>query len=290
MTWRDAARLGRLSNLPTVWSNVLAGVALVDAPTADWRLLPLLLAMSLAYVAGMYLNDAFDADFDARERPQRPIPAGRVPRATVFAAGAAMLAASLVLLLAVGYLPQDGTGWRPAAAGAMLAAAILLYDLHHKANPLSPLLMGLCRALVYLAAGFVFARAAPLALVIGATLLLGHIVGLTALAKQESLGRLANLWPLLPLAAPLVYGLWLTLAAPSAWLFLTALAAVLAVAVGLAARRRPGDIGRAVVLLLAGISLLDALLIAGAGRPGLAAVAAAGFALTLALQRLVPGT
>lgn len=290
MIWRDAVRLGRLSNLPTVWSNVLAGIVLAEGSAADPRLLPVLVAMSLAYVAGMYLNDAFDAEIDARERPQRPIPAGRVGRTQVFAAGAAMLAASLVLLLAVGHLPENGTGWRPAAAGAVLAAAILVYDLHHKGNPLGPLLMGLCRALVYVVAGLVVARSATLPLLVGAALLLGHVVGLTALAKQESLGRLANLWPLLPLAAPLVYGLWLTLAAPAAWLFLTALAAVLAVAIGLAARRRPGDIGMAVVLLLAAISLLDALLVAGAGRPGLAILAAAGFPLTLLLQRFVPGT
>jgi 4-hydroxybenzoate polyprenyltransferase len=55
-------------------------------------------------------------------------------------------------------------------------------------------------------------------------------------------------------------------------------------------RRAPGDIPRAVVSLIAGISLLDAVLIAGAGAPTYAALATLGFLLTLALQRLVPGT
>ena len=30
------------------------------------------------YIGGMYLNDAFDRDIDARERPERPIPSGHV--------------------------------------------------------------------------------------------------------------------------------------------------------------------------------------------------------------------
>jgi 4-hydroxybenzoate polyprenyltransferase len=45
-----------------------------------------------------------------------------------------------------------------------------------------------------------------------------------------------------------------------------------------------------VVSLIAGISLLDAVLIAGAGNVPVAWLAVAGFALTLLLQRFVPGT
>jgi 4-hydroxybenzoate polyprenyltransferase len=55
-------------------------------------------------------------------------------------------------------------------------------------------------------------------------------------------------------------------------------------------RRQPGDVPRAVVSLIAGIALLDAVLIAAAGAPGVAWLAVAGFAVTLGLQRLVPGT
>jgi 4-hydroxybenzoate polyprenyltransferase len=45
-----------------------------------------------------------------------------------------------------------------------------------------------------------------------------------------------------------------------------------------------------VVSLIAGISLLDALLIAGAGSPALAGVALAGFGVTLFFQRYISGT
>ena len=55
-------------------------------------------------------------------------------------------------------------------------------------------------------------------------------------------------------------------------------------------RRAPGDVPRAVVTLIAGMSVLDAVVLAGGGHPGAAAMAVAAFALTLALQRWVPGT
>ena len=54
--------------------------------------------------------------------------------------------------------------------------------------------------------------------------------------------------------------------------------------------RQRGDIPRAVVSLIAGISLLDALLIAGSGLPELALAALAGFGVTLFFQRYIAGT
>jgi 4-hydroxybenzoate polyprenyltransferase len=50
---RTALRLGRVSNLPTVWTNVMAGLAL-NGGTLDPRvILPLGIAVSLFYVAGL---------------------------------------------------------------------------------------------------------------------------------------------------------------------------------------------------------------------------------------------
>ena len=71
-------RLGRVSNLPTVWTNVLAGVALSGARAPAGTAVLLALALSLFYVGGMFLNDAFDREVDTRERPERPIPSGTV--------------------------------------------------------------------------------------------------------------------------------------------------------------------------------------------------------------------
>jgi 4-hydroxybenzoate polyprenyltransferase len=290
VTWSDALKLGRVSNLPTVWTNALAGVVLAGGAAADARVPWILLAMSLCYVAGMYLNDAFDREFDARHRPERPIPSGTVSARTVFTAGFGMLAAGVALLGWLGFGYEQGTGWPPLVAGAALAASIVWYDLHHKGNAASPLLMGLCRALVYVAAACVVVGRPPAAVYVGALLLLSYLIGLTYVARQEHLGRVANLWPLLFLALPIAWGARVALQGgfvAMLWLLFTAWVLF---ALSFLRRRRPGDVPRAVGHLLAGICLWDALVIAAAGQPALAAAALGLFALTLMLQRVVSPT
>jgi 4-hydroxybenzoate polyprenyltransferase len=177
-----ALRLGRASNVPTVWTNVAAGMALSSAWLPNRLLTLLAVAVSLSYVGGMYLNDAFDAGWDARNRPDRPIPAGHVRRSTVFAAGFAMLAVG-ALLVAV------ATGVGPAFwAALVLAALILIYDAFHKANPLSPLVMAACRVTVYVLASLaVHPPPPPRALYLGAGALALYLVFLSTLARKETL-------------------------------------------------------------------------------------------------------
>jgi hypothetical protein len=290
MSWLVALRLGRVSNLPTVWTNTLAGIVLAGGSVlAPWTL-PLLVALSLFYTAGMYLNDAFDAGIDALERPERPIPAGLVSAETVFATGFCMMALGLGVLLWVGFGIAGGTGIDPVFGGLGLCAAIVLYNRRHKGNPWGPVLMGICRVLVYVTAGLAVTSELPAPLRTGALMLLCYLIGLTYVAKQETLGEVRNLWPLLFLAAPAVYGLTMATGGPTNALMLFFFVAWVGVALWFLRRRRPGDVPRAVVSLIAGISLLDALLIAGAGATGVAWLGVAGFALTLALQRFVAGT
>src|SRR5688572_13786957 len=97
--------LGRVSNLPTVWSNCLAGWALAGGVplTADYRqmideprnFLVLCLGASLMYIGGMYLNDAFDADFDRQHRRERPIPSGAIGVTAVWTLGTIWLIGGL---------------------------------------------------------------------------------------------------------------------------------------------------------------------------------------------------
>ena len=291
MNWRTALELGRVSNLPTVWTNVLAGLVLSGAVDAGAALIALLLAaLTLFYTGGMFLNDAFDRVIDARERPERPIPSGRVSAAAVFSWGFGMMGGGLLLLLAAGYAIADGAGWRPAAAGVALAGAIVLYNAWHKANPISPFIMGLCRMLVYVTAGYAVARELPMGLFLGAGILLCYLIGLTFAAKQENLNRITNLWPLLFLAAPFVYapavlGLdWAGMAIYAGF------AAWVLYALSFLVVPSRIKVPRAVVSLLAGICLLDALLISASGGQTLAWLAIAGFPLTLFLQRWVSGT
>ena len=275
--------LGRVSNLPTVWSNVLAGMVLAGGWLAPAPLLVVLVAASAIYVGGMFLNDAFDAEIDARERPERPIPSGRIPRAAVFAIGFGLLALGVLLLAAVNVLA--------ALAGLALAGAILVYDAWHKGNPLSPLLLGLCRVLFYLVAGFAAVAAPDQALWYGGGALLAYLIGVTYLARQETLRGLRNLWPLAFLVVPLLYTLPALGAGGLALLLWIGLAIwviyALSFVMGGGGMR---NVRRTVAALFAGIALLDGLLMAWAGAGALALVAIGCFALTLAGQRWVRGT
>ncbi|MBX2823609.1 MAG: UbiA family prenyltransferase [Gammaproteobacteria bacterium] len=295
MTPIVALKLGRVSNLPTVWTNTLAATVLA-AGTPGMLFWWLALAMSLFYIGGMYLNDAFDARIDAVERPERPIPSGEVSRNTVFIAGFAMLLVGELILLWCGTGHSGLARWMPGAAGLMLCVMIVLYNAHHKQNPLSPVLMGACRFLVYLCAGLALSVPLPLLVWVGALLLFCYLIGLTYVAKQENLGQVKNLWPLVFLVAPLLFVLLRGFAAAepgldgSVLLLWLVLLGWIVFAVTLVVRRKPGSIPRAVVSLIAGISLVDALMIAVAGQPILAGAAVLGFGLTLVFQRYIPGT
>jgi len=269
---------------------MLAAIVLVGGTASDIRTLPLAVALSLFYVGGMFLNDAFDAEIDARERPERPIPSGEISREAVFRWGFGMLVVGIALLGWSGLGIPGGTGIWPALSGIGLAAAIIVYNRHHKGNPSSPLIMGLCRVFVYLSAGLSFVASVPNSLMIGAGLLLAYLIGLTYVAKQENLGRVENMWPLLFLGAPIVFGAFQAMEQSSLWPYWGVFTTWVLVALYFVKRRGPGDIPRAVVSLIAGICLLDAVLIANAGEPVLAGVAIVGFVLTLLFQKFVSGT
>ena len=269
---------------------MLAGLVLSGTQVTGALYVLLALAFSLFYVAGMYLNDAFDRDIDARERPERPIPSGLVAHHTVFGFGFLFLAGGLVLLIMIGFGHPAGTGWPAPLAGAALAASILVYDAWHKGNPLSPLLMGLCRMLVYIGAAAAAATLLSREVIIAALVALSYLIGLTYAAKQETLARVENLWPLGFLAVPAFYALSVAASGFACLLFASAFLAWLAYSLSFLLGSGKRDVGRAVVSLIAGISLLDAVFIAGAGEPQWAGLAVGAFLLTLGLQRRIAGT
>ncbi len=131
--------LVRPANVATALGDVLAGFAV--AGLANPRALPwLLVSTACLYAGGVVLNDVFDRNVDAVERPERPLPSGRVSTGRAAALGAILLAAG-VLTAAL------GTGEAGRIAGA-IAAAVLLYDGWSKKTPvLGPLNMGACRGL-----------------------------------------------------------------------------------------------------------------------------------------------
>jgi 4-hydroxybenzoate polyprenyltransferase len=273
-----------VSNLPTVWTNVIAGATIANTAANIIDIALIGLAMTAFYVGGMYLNDFFDRDIDARERPGRPIHAGDISAGAVSAIGFILLAVGVVLLVRFGLLTVI---W-----GLALAGAIVLYDAWHKGNVFAPVIMGLCRAFVYLATGAAVSGEIRVALIAGAVALAAHVIGLTYAAKQENLNQVDRLWPLAILAGPLLFALpGLT----TGWL--VAIGCLLLCAADIAAvrllthRAAPDAVPRAVSMLIAAICLVDALAVAlYGGGILLASICASGYSLTRLFQTVIPGT
>ena len=75
-----------------------------------------------------------------------------------------------------------------------------------RAIRLGPYLMGICRMMVYVTAGLCFLVPPPAWLLLAAVLLLSYLIGLTAIARQETLTEINSFWPLVLIAPPLIYG------------------------------------------------------------------------------------
>ncbi|GHC11609.1 UbiA family prenyltransferase [Cerasicoccus arenae] len=191
-------QLCRVSNAPTVWSNVLAAWFL-SGGTFEPALGLMLLGATALYFGGTTLNDAADADFDRQYRPERPIPSGVFSRGQVTALGLGwMLLGSVLTLLA-------GGGW---ILLVILIACVLSYDLVHKRTTWAALLMGGGRASLFLLAAspheFAFDTSTVLLAMWGTTHFI-YITGLTWRAASES-GPIEHKFPRLQsllLATPL---------------------------------------------------------------------------------------
>ncbi len=290
--WRVYLDLGRVSNLPTVWTNCVAGAALSGAALETPVLLLLAAALSCFYTGGMFLNDAFDHRHDARTRPRRPIPSGEAGLVEVYALGFGFLALGQSGLYAVSVL-QAGPRLESLGMGVILGVLIVYYNYRHKTDPHSPVVMSVCRGLIYLIAASVAAGFPSGQVWIGALVLACYVAGLTGLAAQEDLNRVNALWPALLLLAPMAFGLYAALWDPPQPALLPLMACFLFWTLWsgsfLTARRR--NVPRAVAGLIAGISLVDGVLIAAVSPvPGGPLLALAGLLLTRLLQRFVPGT
>lgn len=214
MTFHTWLTLGRVSNLPSIWSNVLAAVLVANASLlnsgaishvmpAGTQWLGCLTALSLIYLGGMFLNDAFDAHWDKEHNNPRPITKGEVSALMVWVFGFALLLAGLSLV--GGFYQQLHpysllTGW---FAGAALALLILTYNRYHKSFRHSAVLMGGCRFGVYLIAALLLSEVNHLLLFAALSLWL-YICGVTYVARDEHRNRLNTYWPLLLLFTPLI--------------------------------------------------------------------------------------
>ncbi|GAB3185624.1 4-hydroxybenzoate polyprenyltransferase [Micromonospora palomenae] len=175
-TLGDLAELVRAPAALSVPGDVVAGAAAAGA--LGRRTAGLAGASVLLYWAGMAANDWADRRLDAVERPERPIPSGRVSPAAALGLAAGLTAAGLGLAAVTG-------GRRATAVAIPLAATIWGYDLAAKNTAAGPAVMAACRGLDVLlgATGGRPVRALPAALTVAA-----HTVTVTALSRREVAG------------------------------------------------------------------------------------------------------
>jgi len=182
-------QLCRFAAVFTAMADIVLGYLLTHSGFDSARDFGLLLgASSCLYVAGMVLNDIFDREVDARERPKRPIPSGRVSLRAAVLLGAVLIIAGLVL--------SFGVGRNSLLLAVLLTACIFLYDGVLKSTLVGPVAMGACRFLNVMlgaSAALPFGAGVPSfagiwalpQLAVGAGLGL-YIVGVTWFARQEA--------------------------------------------------------------------------------------------------------
>lgn len=179
-------RLLRAANVFTAASNVIAGFLLVNH---DWQpvmpLLFLILTSVLLYEAGMVLNDVCDAELDAVERPERPIPSQRISKKTALNVGIGLLIGGVLSACGVTWLTGQ---WRPVQVALALAATIVGYDVGAKSTRFGPLVMGSCRTMNVLLGSSMAATTAlfPTAIWLFAWGTFFHTYGLTRIARHEA--------------------------------------------------------------------------------------------------------
>lgn len=296
-------QLARISNLPTVFSNVLVGAAMASTlQPPDWTTVALTMAaVSLFYIGGMALNDLMDRNIDRVERPQRPIPSGALSVLEV--------ATFVAMCFTVGFGIIQFTAPLSIVPAVTLIASIILYNLLHKRWTGSLVFMGLCRAAVYFVGAcamtqtipseaaslddsYAVAITIPESLFIAAALLALYIIALTLVAQKEVSGGLgfrrwlAAALVLIPIPAlafmpifdwrwtvpaALILVLWLVRSARFIW-------------------QSPPRVVPAVLGWLAGISLLDAFFLTFTPFPWLSLVALACFAVTVWGHRRIAGS
>jgi len=179
LSLRAYLELLRPPNLVTAATDVVAGCAVAgfgNAETMPW----LVLASVCLYGGGVVLNDFFDRDLDARERPERPIPSRRISPAAAASIG--------FLVSAIGVVSAFVANPIAGGLAGTIAVSTYVYDIWGKRSGIiGPLNMGLCRGLNLLlgvaVAPAVLETAWPVAF-----LPFVYITGVTVLSRGEVIG------------------------------------------------------------------------------------------------------
>jgi len=150
----DYLRLFRLPNVFTAVADILMGFVFTggfrEVSGMEGRigaLAALVIASSLMYTAGMVLNDVYDFEKDSQERPERPLPSGRISLPWARFLGYWMLLTGVAVAACAGLLfpGPDSVSWRSGCVALLLAVSVIGYDAILKHTMMAPLAMGACR-------------------------------------------------------------------------------------------------------------------------------------------------
>lgn len=121
-------QLVRVPGIFTAFTNILLGFFAVQEINTDWFFLgPLLTTSGFLFLAGTTLNDYFDYNIDKRERPDRPLPSGIIPRKTALYLG--------LVFLIVANISSSIVGTQSFVLSLVITVLILTYNAKSKKNP-----------------------------------------------------------------------------------------------------------------------------------------------------------
>lgn len=138
---KDYLTLVRVPNLFTLPSNVLVGYFssniynVIEINT----IILVILSSTCLYAAGVIFNDIADKQTDRKERPNRPIPSGRITQRRAIILALLLL----VISITVSYFISAAT----LIIVLILIATIVIYDFVLKNSLLGPVVMGVTRLL-----------------------------------------------------------------------------------------------------------------------------------------------
>lgn len=277
--------LGRIPNLPTIWSNCLAGWLLGGGGNLD-ILLRVCSGISLLYLGGTFMNDASDTEFDKQFRPERPIPSGLIRERTVWLFSIAFLCIGSVIL---SQISSDIS-----KLALLLLCLIILYNATHKFITFSPVLIGLCRMFIYLISAAGGVNGLNGLTLWSALALASYVMGLSWIAKSESNHASLPRYIIIPLFVPII----LAIIVNDGEYFARGLLAIIVVVIWILrsvlklSDFSPQSKVSVVTSLLAGIVLIDLLAVAGIDLhlSKYLVIFPLLFILTLFLQKLFPAT
>lgn len=183
--------LCRISNLPTVWTNVLAALVLSGAQFSWGSFLALALSTSLFYSGGMCLNDICDAGRDRAGKAFRPIPSGRMSlrKARIFTTILFTLG-----LAALAAMPSP----KGLLFGFVLLAMIIAYDRLHADRPWTVLLMAGCRFMVFVVVCEAIAGVMAIPVIIAGIAQFIYVLVISVVARLENTRKEPFGYPVVP--------------------------------------------------------------------------------------------